>query len=94
MSGRQTVNTPNHVIYSNLKCINVRQFSCRNKKNIHTFWLKSIISGAVDHNTLCVAGLQHSVIYSSERYGLPLTEKIMPQYMQELGYRTHIVGKV
>ena len=40
------------------------------------------------------AGLQHSVIFSSEKYGLPLTEKIMPQYMQELGYRTHIVGKV
>lgn len=38
-------------------------------------------------------GLQHSVIFSSEKYGLPLTEKIMPQYMQELGYRTHIVGK-
>ena len=41
-----------------------------------------------------LAGLQHSVIFSSEKYGLPLTEKIMPQYMQELGYRTHFVGKV
>ncbi|XP_052277108.1 arylsulfatase J-like isoform X3 [Dreissena polymorpha] len=38
-------------------------------------------------------GLQHSVIYSSEKYGLPLEEKIMPQWFNELGYRSHIVGK-
>ncbi|XP_052803312.1 arylsulfatase B-like isoform X1 [Mya arenaria] len=38
-------------------------------------------------------GLQHSVIFASQRYGLPLEEKIMPQWFQELGYRTHMVGK-
>ncbi|KAL4235320.1 hypothetical protein ACF0H5_006955 [Mactra antiquata] len=38
-------------------------------------------------------GLQHSVIYGTETYGLPLNEKIMPQWFKELGYRTHIVGK-
>lgn len=38
-------------------------------------------------------GLQHSVIYASEKYGLPLEEKIMPQWFKELGYRTHMVGK-
>ena len=39
-------------------------------------------------------GLQHGVIYGSQPYGLPLSEKIMPQWLKELGYATHIVGKV
>ncbi|KAL4229106.1 hypothetical protein ACF0H5_012145 [Mactra antiquata] len=38
-------------------------------------------------------GLQHSVIFASEKYGLPLKEKIMPQWFKDLGYRTHMVGK-
>ena len=39
-------------------------------------------------------GLQRSVIVGAEPYGLGLDEKIMPEYLKELGYRTHIVGKV
>ena len=39
-------------------------------------------------------GLQHSVILGSEPYGLPLDVTIMPQWLQKLGYRTHMVGKV
>ena len=39
-------------------------------------------------------GLQHGVIYGSQPYGLPLSEKIMPQWLKELGYATHIIGKV
>ena len=47
-----------------------------------------------DPRTIFVLGLQHSVILGSEPYGLPLNMKIMPQWLQKLGYRTHMVGKV
>ncbi|KAJ8969203.1 hypothetical protein NQ314_001874 [Rhamnusium bicolor] len=38
-------------------------------------------------------GMQHAVLYGAEARGLPLTEKILPQYLEELGYINHIVGK-
>ncbi|KAL1455373.1 hypothetical protein WDU94_009472 [Cyamophila willieti] len=38
-------------------------------------------------------GMQHNVLYGCERAGLNLSEKILPQYLKELGYRTRIVGK-
>ncbi|XP_041472305.1 arylsulfatase I-like [Lytechinus variegatus] len=38
-------------------------------------------------------GLQHGVIELDDPYGLGLKEKIMPQYLSEIGYRTHMVGK-
>lgn len=30
-------------------------------------------------------GMQHTVLYAAEPRGLPLTEKLMPQYLKELG---------
>nr|CAD7439237.1 unnamed protein product [Timema bartmani] len=38
-------------------------------------------------------GMQHTVLYGAEPRGLPLSEKLLPQYLKELGYATHIVGK-
>lgn len=38
-------------------------------------------------------GLQTGVIPNNKEYGLNLDEKIFPQYMKDLGYATHAVGK-
>lgn len=38
-------------------------------------------------------GLQHDVIYASEPYGLPLNYTLLPQFLRNLGYATHAVGK-
>ncbi|XP_012270493.1 arylsulfatase B [Orussus abietinus] len=38
-------------------------------------------------------GMQHEVLKGAEPRGLPLEEKLLPQYLQDLGYSTHIVGK-
>ncbi|XP_077513067.1 uncharacterized protein LOC144124306 [Amblyomma americanum] len=38
-------------------------------------------------------GLHGLPIQASEPWGLPLDVRILPQYLQELGYETHLVGK-
>lgn len=38
-------------------------------------------------------GMQKYVITPEQPFGLSLCEKIMPQYLKEAGYATHIVGK-
>ncbi|XP_076641495.1 arylsulfatase B [Halictus rubicundus] len=38
-------------------------------------------------------GMQHGVLKCAEPRGLPLHEKLLPEYLSELGYSTHIVGK-
>lgn len=37
--------------------------------------------------------MQHGVLYGAEPRGLPLTEKLLPEYLKPLGYSNHIVGK-
>lgn len=37
--------------------------------------------------------MQHLVILEPEPWGLPLTEKLLPQYLKEEGYKSHAIGK-
>lgn len=37
--------------------------------------------------------MQHSVILENEPRGLPLNEKLLPEYLRDSGYSTHAVGK-
>ncbi|KAL5289186.1 hypothetical protein ACFFRR_009396 [Megaselia abdita] len=38
-------------------------------------------------------GMQHTVLYGGEARGLPLTEKLLPEYLNQFGYSSHIAGK-
>ncbi|XP_029826470.2 arylsulfatase B-like [Ixodes scapularis] len=38
-------------------------------------------------------GLQHNMVYQAEPWGLSPNFTIMPEYLKELGYASHIIGK-
>lgn len=49
----------------------------------------SLMTGKYESNV----GMNHFVIASPQPFGLPLYEKILPEYLQEAGYNTEIIGK-
>ncbi|BES94699.1 arylsulfatase b [Nesidiocoris tenuis] len=38
-------------------------------------------------------GMQHSVLFGAEPRGLPLSEKLLPEYLRDMGYTTRMAGK-
>lgn len=38
-------------------------------------------------------GMNHNVIIGDSPFGLPLSEQLLPQKLQSLGYKTHLIGK-
>ncbi|KAI8424447.1 hypothetical protein MSG28_002935 [Choristoneura fumiferana] len=38
-------------------------------------------------------GMHGLPLYNSEDRGIPLTERLLPSYMKDLGYATHLIGK-
>ncbi|CAB3237079.1 unnamed protein product [Arctia plantaginis] len=49
----------------------------------------ALLSGKYSHRT----GMQGYPLSMSEDRGLPVTEKILPQYLKQAGYATYLVGK-
>ena len=38
-------------------------------------------------------GMHHSIVMGTQPWGLPLSERLLPQYLQDAGYNTYIIGK-
>jgi arylsulfatase A-like enzyme len=49
----------------------------------------------MNHNNVFIylTGMQGLPMLADEPRALPLYERLMPQYFQDLGYQTHLIGK-
>lgn len=39
-------------------------------------------------------GMQEDTIFAPNTWGVGLDQKFLPQYLKDLGYKTHAIGKV
>lgn len=49
----------------------------------------SLMTGKYPSNV----GMQHFVIGGNQPWALGLDQKLLPEYLKEVGYKTHLVGK-
>lgn len=45
------------------------------------------------YQNISIPGMQGMPLFNSEDRGIPVTERLLPSYLKELGYATHLVGK-
>ena len=48
----------------------------------------SLMTGRYPINT----GMQHGVVMATQPWGLPLSEKLLSEYFQDIGYTTYILS--
>lgn len=93
INGLQQLGYPklNPVLFFNLKLVSFN-FNIYADTKV-TSWLSWKIQLRVKNLIILLSGAQGISIKASEDRGIPPTERLLPDYLRELGYSTNLVGK-